>query len=309
MTFESQGISGTGRRRILYHNLFPAIVKCAHCLGKMDLVIAAKKGRPVYRRTGENTKLRYVAGRNIMYLVCGNARRLLQADRNHSSGCANRGRVRYERLEPVILDHVLPMALGIPDLTRSAHAYQLRSAILQADSQLKSKRDRLAEMMRRQAAADEFLIQELARFIEYDERALMSLNSELDRIDGQTGWPTHHTLVHKARAALTDPDDDVRIPARKRTIEALGQVINIVLCDSSKVSTVVLDGGRVTIRIDGSGNFLERVEAANRPELMRILSQQVDDNDQSLSAVMRRLAILQSQRDIPSLRNGPTIRG
>lgn len=274
----------------------------------MDLVIAAKKGRPVYRRTGANTKLRYVAGRNIMYLACGNVRRLSQADGSRSSGCTNRGRVRYEHLEPVILDHVLPMALGIPDPTSSARASQLRIAISEANGQLKSKRDRLADMMRRQAAADELLIQELARFIEYDERALMSLNSELDHIDGQAGQPTCHTLVHKVRAALGDPDDDVRIPARKRVIEALGQVINIVLCDRSRVSTVVLDGGRVTIRIDGSGKVIERVDVTSRPEVMGLLSQQVDDNDQSLSAVMRRLAILQGQRNMRSPSNGPAAR-
>lgn len=274
----------------------------------MDLVIAVKKDRPVYRQTGAKSKLRYVAGRNIMYLVCQHSRRYAQAEGGRSPKCTNRGRIRYEWLEPAILDNVLPLALNSLDVATAAHISQLRVAISEANERLKSKRAHLAEVKARRPAADGTFIQQLTHFIEYDERALSSLNSELDYANSPTDRNQCHSRALEIRAALSDPDDDVRIPARRRIIEVLGQVINIVLCDRNRVSTVVLDGGRTTIKIDGSGRVLERLDATTRPEIMAAFSLHLDDNDQSLAAVMRRLAILQGQRDALPPGKGPASR-
>lgn len=293
MTCASHDIQGAGRRRIFYYNLLPAIAKCAHCLGKMNLHIIVKKGQAVNRRTGVDSKPRYVAGCNIMYLACGNAHPRAQADRGHSPKCTNRSRVRYERLEPVILDCVLPLALKIPDLATSARISQLREAISEADDLLKLKRARLVGMRKCRPPTNDLSILQLARYIEYDEHALASLNRELNHASSQTRPAERQAHLHDVRVALNDPDHEIRILERKRIIQALGQVINIVLCDRDRVSTVVLDGGRVAIKIDGSGNVLERADATGTPELMTMLSREVDDNDLSLAAVMRRLAILQ----------------
>lgn len=147
-------------------------------------------------------------------------------------------------------------------------------------------------MRKSRASMDDLPILQLAQCIEYDEHALASLNRELNHASSQTRPAECEAHLQAVRAALNDPDDEIRILERKRIIQALGQVINIVLCDRDRISTVVLDGGRAAIIIDGSGNVLERADAVGRPGIMAMLSREVDDNDVSLAAVMRRLAIL-----------------
>ena len=133
----------SGAWQISHNNLFSGIAKCAHCSGPMRFQLTARKG--VARKGTNGSRQPYVhyPANDTSYLTCQNAFNKVWDHERGALLCTNRSRVRYEHIEPSILDMILHHALHDATVENKATANRLKIAIADAERLISDKTARL----------------------------------------------------------------------------------------------------------------------------------------------------------------------
>ncbi|MBJ7408873.1 MAG: recombinase family protein [Phenylobacterium sp.] len=228
--------NGKGRNSGCVNNLFGQSIRCGTCGGRMAQF-----------------------GYQNRYLVCYEA--------NRANRCDQKATFHYRPFEAAALDRLLPLAL---DETFFRQAEKSNHVGLEIAEAQKALRDAQAEAERAYDMWDRTQSEIAERRFHDAEGRVTALKSRLADLErklaaahGVATAQAHLARVHGVRAALSDPDDDVRLPARLRVAEALQAIGVKAECrfanGERQFVLNVLGGGRLPLaawRFDGTGALL-----------------------------------------------------
>lgn len=292
---------GKGRNSGAVNNLFGQAIRCGKCGGRMMLM-----------------------GYQSRYLTCYEAGR--------GNGCDQRKTFKYRPFENAALAAILPIVLDNNFFMQAEKSNRFGLEIAEAQ---KAARDAQQQAERAYDMWDESG-SEIAkrRFHEAEARVralkakLSELNDRLAAAQGAATAQAHLARVHNVRDALNNPDDEVRLPARLRVVEAIRSLNTKVQCHASGdarqivLTTVELDGAvgpAMAFRFDNEGNLLakldvmtmieEYVAQAPAGEVARIVASVGDPaagvsppNREAVAAFMRRRAAMLAEPQMDELR-------
>lgn len=237
-----------GRKGRTFTNLLTGIVQCESCLG---IVTASSKTRAGTTRMKRGKLV--TVGTDSIYLLCDNVKR---------GRCENRARVNYIRLEKVLLDKILHLALDDTHFARPDVTFGLeeRAAEIRMEiDDLKSRRARILDAI--ESGDDDEQMRErrrtLGEKIDESSKLLKDAERELVRARGAVAPDEHLRRVHNVRAAIDDPDEAVRLDARRKVHQALKGVIDFGVLHRDKSIHFVLGGLTAVIWINGQGVVTE----------------------------------------------------
>lgn len=235
---------GKGRNSGVVNNLFGLKIRCGCCGGRMML-----------------------NGYQSRYLVCYDASR--------GSGCTNKATYRYREFEAAALDNILSLALDESFFRQADKTHMLGLEIATVEKTVKDKQsaiERLLDVLSRiSSPSTETRIASL----EAEKADLLAkldvLNAKQTAAKGVATAEAHLARVHGVREALIHPDPEARLPARLRVSEALGQIVDKVLCnvvDGRKELVLRVLNGLAVWRFDNDGNLLGSRDVVSEFEAM-----------------------------------------
>lgn len=243
------GRSGTGGRNVHnLANLFSGLAYCGQCQGKMTL-----RRTPVTKADG--TK-RYDA-----FYQCSNAYNGLV--------CTRREFYNYAKFEPAALDAILHLALGDRYFSQPKSTVHLTIKVAELKRDVDQKRGEQANQTRNMGlvkdptpfiAVLDAISTELAEL----EQALKMAEKALAEAHGAVDPQEHLRRVHEVRGSLDDPDEKIRITARRKVAEAikgLGCRIECRVDDSEEVNRTFrmeFGGGTMIVDFDNKGQIIKR---------------------------------------------------
>lgn len=276
-----------GPGEAVVNNLFGGSAFCAACGGPMYYQNQIKAGGlTAHKSRVDGRPLAYRAKTARSYLLCNNNRRLHE--------CKNSARVRYEYLEPAVLDAVLAVVIDDKRFTLTDEVAALSANVAELERLIEGKRhnlnsivDSLAEYFVKALAAK---AQAIEAEIDADQARLTEMQDELRRKQGAGSPAEQLNRVREVRASVTSEDKEARYSARARVRQALSQLIRIN-CDLEGIATVVVGDGLMAWRFDRQGKLLDSFDLTNRLDLHQGLTTgELASNAPRVAAVLKRKA-------------------
>lgn len=233
-----------GRRSEKLANLVSGLTKCRECGGTMR-----------YREKRPEGAVVVIAGKSYVKphadasLICSRAER-------HSGGCSNRAGIAYHSFEKALLDSTLHLALDDQSFSNRGEVGRLTSLIAERQRGLDVAQAKAERLWTAWAEGSSDTVKKLAEAADAEAgetRAnLKALASQLEQARGRAGNAEHLKRVADIRAKLHDPDLAVRVPLRRKVLEAFHTLIDRIECGATG-ATVFLIAGAGLITIDRKG--------------------------------------------------------
>jgi len=238
-----------------HNNLFSGIATCAECGGRLKQEMTVRKGAMRNSRSG-----RYPARKSISYLKCHNALNKVWDEDKGQLRCTNPTAVRYETLEPSILDVAMKFVVVRKDVASESQQAQLHIEIAERQRFIEDKQkqvDTLVDSFSRTGSpAVERRMLELERELLDDQSALRELQL------GLADEPTAETIEeYKARlatllASIDSDNEQERADARIRVKQQLRHLLTKMECDREGFTHVVLGQDALYAKFDPAGQHL-----------------------------------------------------
>lgn len=256
-----------GRRGTAQTNLFQGIARCGHCGGQMNYKPGVRVGDRMKNRPG-------VANVARTYLKCVNTVRRV-TDATGKRVCTNGKGVRYERLEPAILDRMMTLALD-NDRYNSNEVSATRIAMAEAERDLEHTNEAIANINR---ALEESFLPSLVATLTKLETKLVEVKARVAdlgkaqmREAGAQPSSAFLARIKATRAAMADPDHDTRRDARTIVHDSLKEVLSDVLCDSEGSASVIIANGLAAFRVNNAGVIDWQYDASGDPQALKALT-------------------------------------
>lgn len=274
-----------GRRGTLQSSLFSGLTKCSCCGGSMNLVPTARQGTVnVTNRKGERVTRNVFHGRN--YLKCVNYVRRLTNDQGERI-CLNQKGVRYERLEPAVLDMVMNLALD-NDRYNVKEISEERRKLADVNRLIDHERESLetikANLKLKVSATLIDMMEESEAKIAGLEAQRNELGRAMVRERGAQPSSAFLARIKETRAALNDPDLDVRRDARTLVRDSMNEIITDMLCGPDGSVVVTIAHGVAAFRVTGEGKVDWTYDASNDPMAMRAITTEAFEGNAELVA-------------------------
>jgi DNA invertase Pin-like site-specific DNA recombinase/transcription elongation GreA/GreB family factor len=227
-------------------NLFAGLIKCGACNGNM-------LRRPSRSLTHER------AGRQASYLQCYEAKR--------GGSCQHKKFYRYEHFEKAALDQVLNLALKDQYFKRSDQTAALANQLAQAKKKLEHKKAaqaRLLGLIMEDDDADEAkaMLKVVRGEVRESEDRVKECEDALAKARGSVSPEEHAKRVVAMAHAINSEDEKTRSEARVIVREALGAVIDRVVCkptddlgNEGRRFTLWAADNHLMIEFDNEGNI------------------------------------------------------
>jgi DNA invertase Pin-like site-specific DNA recombinase len=265
---------GAGPRGIAQANLFSGLLKCSECGAAMNMSPSRRMGRVEKRKSRAGHPLTNDTLVAASYLSCKASRRRL-TNPDGSRVCTNSRTVRYEYIEPTILNQVLNVALDT-DSFNVTELSQTRIALAEAERQIDAKTEQAANLAAN--LADTVSPTLMARLVALEEE-IAAMKAERDTLrrglSREAGAPISAAVlqrIHDTREKLSDPDIDIRRDARVLVADALKSVITSIQCDARGYSVVSIACGLAAFEMDPTGKITQRFDGSGNPEYVASLS-------------------------------------
>ena len=276
--------SARGRRGNAQSNLLQGIARCSQCGGQMNM----KPGQPIGAKVKNRPGL---AGTVRSYLKCVNSvRRVTDATGNRV--CTNGKGVRYERLEPAILDQIMTVALD-NDRFNANEVSATRVALAEAERELEHTKEAIANI---NLALEERYLPSLvatltkleAKLVEVTAKAVALSKAQM-REDGAQPSSAFLARIKATRAAMGDPDHDTRRDARTMVHDSLKEVLSDMLCDREGNTLVIIAHGLAAFRVTDAGAVDWHHDSSKDPQAMKALTTEAfADNKTMVDWIVRR---------------------
>ncbi|WBY16610.1 recombinase family protein [Erythrobacteraceae bacterium WH01K] len=238
----SKRVNAGGRRGRTQANLFSGIAKCAHCGSTMSYIIKAKKGALKKTNTGSGKPMEYRLRQSESYLVCDNA--------NRGRGCENNTKVRYEFLEPLVLDNFLHMATRGKLDDRQSALVKLRKETAEAQREFDDYDARLTNLVDSLSRTGSEAVEEAISSLEVKRNNCKQRLQELTErlaLQSSEATPKEHA---QAVAALRSSIDEFETRVKVNSI--FRQTITSMACFVNRDTAILGFGALLTIQSDGS---------------------------------------------------------
>lgn len=233
---------GSGRNSGAINNIFGQKIRCNECGGRM-----------------------MTTGYKSRYLVC--------YDANRGNVCTQRTTFKYHPFERGALDEILHLALDEKFFRQAQKSNHLGLEIAEAEKGIRDKEaeaGRLVSMLSRiESPTTEAKLMEIEAQIARLKATLGDLQGKLALAAGEADAEAHLRRVVSVRDALSDPDDDIRLPARLRVSEALQGLVDHIACRSEGGERVFYLGilnGAHSIWFDNAGRRIGGWEPECMPD-------------------------------------------
>lgn len=227
-----------GRNDEKLANLFSGLVRCPDCGGPARY--RCRKTEGTSRVVGGKV---YVRARPDASLICSNADR--------RAGCNNRAKVAYSCLEDGVLDALLYLALDDEAFSNRGEVGRLSNLIAERQRKLELATARAKKLWSAWADEESSMAKSLAQDAERDAKStqvnLDALARQLSDARGRADNAAHLRRVADIRAHLYDPNLSIRIPMRRKVLQALAALIEKLECN---------EGGTAVHLIAGAGLLL-----------------------------------------------------
>lgn len=256
-----------GRRGTAQTNLLQGIARCSHCGGAMNMKPGIRTGDKVKNRPG-------LCNIPRSYLKCVNAVRRVTGD-DGKRVCTNTKGVRYERLEPAILDQIMTVALD-NDRFNANEVSATRVALAEAERDLEHTKEAIVQI--NLALEEKYLpslvatLAKLEAKLEEATAKAIGLSKALMREDGTQPSSAFLARIKQTREAMTSEDHDTRRDARTMVHDSLKQVVTDLLCDSDGNSLVIVAHGLAAFRVADDGTVTWHHDSSNDPKAITALT-------------------------------------
>ena len=243
-----------GKRGKTQANLFSGIARCAECFGRMTYGSTRKAGNVIKGTSGSRKPITFVTKTNHSFLQCDNAKR--------GRGCPNKTKIRYEFIEPSILENMLAFTASSLRARAPREAQRLKQELAELERQIEGKHARLTNLVDSFARTGSRTIEDallsLEAEVEADKSRAEASQHELEKLS--TAESPESTIEHirEIRGSLSNPDPQVRLDARIRVNQTLKRFINSMLCDADGQTMIVFSNYGAGITFDRSGNCTDR---------------------------------------------------
>jgi DNA invertase Pin-like site-specific DNA recombinase len=263
-----------GRRGTAQTNLFQTIAKCAHCGGAMQMKPSRYVGRTEGRKYPSGNTGRTAIKSPASYLRCVNSLRRV-TDHAGNRICTNGKLVRYERLEPAVLDKIMTVALD-NDRYNVSEISQTRIALAEAERQLGHHREALenikANLKLKVSSTLMDMLIEIEEKIEATQADRDGLLASLNREGGAKPSTEFLARIAQTRAAMSDPDHDTRRDARTMVHDSLCAVVTDMRCDKDANTMVIVANGLAAFRVNNAGAVDWQYDASGDPKALVALT-------------------------------------
>lgn len=260
-------------------NLFAGVAICGRCAGRLHVQPWKNPRTGVVKR----------------HFRCNGASR---------GACDRKAMFSYTRFEGPALDAILPLALDDRFFAKGDAVRPLAMEVatlekLVADQTARSTR--LVRMMMMTDEADPVMEAEQAsvrKTIAVTRGRLADAEKALDRAKGAAGDEAHLARVLEVRAAMSDPDLDTAMAARRSVRDAIGTVVDRIISDTdaegNKSLLVIMVGTLVSFRVNDDGTVSERHDrtrdALGNRDLFAAASAVTPEGEAGLVRIITRMA-------------------
>lgn len=249
-----------GRRGNTQANIFQGIAKCAECGGSMTFNSTRVKGRVVRGVKRASGQVIYTARVGFSTLRCNNAARTVR-DGNGAALCTNKSAVRYEHIEPAVLDRLLHLALDNVHFLMPDRVAGLEVGIAETERRVINRKAQLVELAKGLSLGFSMAVHERILALEAeqvtDRARIQELREQSAIAHGEVSTDEHIARVNAVRASLDDEDVAVRFEARVLVNQALRRIVTSMTCDAGRATSVVVANGLAQFRFDREGNELQ----------------------------------------------------
>jgi hypothetical protein len=208
------------------------------------------------------------------YLRCTNNLRRVTRD-DGSRICTNRKTVRYERLEPAVLDTIMTVALD-NDRYNVSEISKTRIALAESERQLEHHRGSLenikANLKLKVSATLMDMLVEIEDKITATQAERDALRAGLHGENGAQPSVEFLGRIAQTRAAMSHPDHDTRRDARTMVHDSLCAVVTDLRCDREANTVVVVANGLAAFRVNNVGEIDWRYDASGDPQALVALT-------------------------------------
>ncbi len=265
---------GPGEAKI--NNLFSGSAICSVCDAQMYFQSQMRVDRPTaWKSRKDGRAMVYQPKTARSYLMCNNNRR------KHL--CENSARIRYEYLEPAILDAVLTVVMDDKRFTMDDRVAALSANVAEAERLIQGKQHNLSAIV---ASISKNFVEALAvqagvieKDIKADQAQLDEMRDELRKQTGSASPSEQLERVREVRASLNSGDKDVRYSARSKVKQALAQLVKIE-CNAEGHTHVYMISGAMRWEFDRQGNLVQHADHLNEQpvRIMRERNYQAEDD-------------------------------
>lgn len=273
-----------GRRGTAQTNIFQGLARCAHCGGSLNYKPGIRVGDRIKDRPGVCIIPR-------TYLKCVNTVRRV-TDAQGKRLCHNGKGVRYERLEPAVLDQIMTLALD-NDRYNADEVSATRVAMAEAERELEHTREAIDNINK--ALEESFLPSLVATLTRLEAKLVevtaktMALSKAQMREDGAQPSSAFLARIKATRAAMGDPDHDTRRDARTMVHDSLKEVVSDMLCDSAGSTLVIIAHGLAAFRVANDGAVDWHHDSSKDPQALKALTTEAyTDNKTMVDWIIRR---------------------
>lgn len=263
-----------GRRGTAQTNLFQHIAKCHHCGGPMAYKPSRYVGKTESRKYASGNTGNTAINSPASYLRCtNNLRRVTREDGTRV--CLNSKTVRYERLEPAVLDKIMTVALD-NDRYNVSEISQTRIALAEAERQLGHHREALENIKANLKLKVSSTLMDM--LVEIEDKIASTiverdaLRSGLNRESGTEPSVEFLARIAQTRAAMSDPDHDTRRDARTMVHDSLSAVLTDMRCDMEKNTVVIVANGLAAFRVNDAGEIDWQYDGSADPKAVVALT-------------------------------------
>lgn len=279
-----------GRRGTLQSSLFSGLTMCACCHRSMVMTPGARTGTVNAKsRKGERVTRNVNTPRN--YLKCVASSRRLMNDAGERI-CVNSKGIRYERLEPAVLDKIMTLALdndrfNVAEISDSRRKLADLSRRIDAEEEAKNN---IAANLRIKVSPT------LLDMLEQIEEKIVSLTNDRKALEAtmvreRGAQPSSAFLarIRETRAALDDPDLAVRRDARTMVRDSLQEIVTEMLCHTDGSVVVTIAHGLAAFRVNDAGQIDWQYDASGDQQAIRALTTEAyEDNASTVETVLTR---------------------
>ena len=229
----------SGAWQITHNNLFSGIATCAHCGGRLKQQMSVRKGAMRNHKNG-----RYPARQSFSYLQCHNAINKVWDEDKNELRCTNRNYVRYEAIEPSILNLAMKFVVVRKDVASEGQQAQLHIEIAERQRFIEDKQkqvDTLVDSFSRTGspAVERRMLQLETELLE-DQAALRELQLGLADEPSAESIEEYEARLAALLLSIDSENEEERADARIRVKQQLRRLLTRMECDSEGYTHVVL---------------------------------------------------------------------
>ncbi|WP_188643534.1 recombinase family protein [Tsuneonella deserti] len=243
-----------GKRGKTQANLFSGIARCAECIGPMTYGSTRKAGNVIRGTSGSRKPITFVTKTDHSFLQCDNAKR--------RRGCPNKTKIRYEFIEPSILENMLAFTADSLRTDAPQESQRMKQELAELKRQIDGKLARLANLVDSFARTGSRTIEDALLLIEAeveaDKSRVETVQRELEQLSAAETPESTIEHMREIRGSLSHPDPQVRLDARIRVNQTLKRFINSMHCDANGQTMIVFGNYGAGITFDRYGNCADR---------------------------------------------------